>query len=212
MLFPSSQLIDIAVMSLQTGGEVARTSQIIIDPTNFNILGFELEGKTLIHSPSFLRLEDIRELSDIGLIIDSSDEIIGLDDIVTHREYYDRVFNPVGMRVIDEQKTKLGKVENTIFSSKSFAIEQFNVRKPLFKSFGDTETLISRRQVLDITDKEIIVRSPTVHAGRKPAKIPKEFTNPFHGTATPQPDTAGSHATKTHKSHEKPLPRSKTSP
>ena len=61
------------VMSLQVGSEIATTSRSLVSPTNLKIIGFELAGKNLVTRPSFLRTEDIRELSNIGFIIDSDE-------------------------------------------------------------------------------------------------------------------------------------------
>ena len=74
MLLPSTRFIDTPVMSLQTGSELGRTVRPIINPRELSIVAFELHGINLDYDPSLLRINDIREIGPMGMIIDSSDE------------------------------------------------------------------------------------------------------------------------------------------
>ncbi len=89
MLISADRFLNIPVMSLQTGSELARTSREIIDPKNLSIIAYELEGQLLDQRPSLLRIDDVREIGPLGMIIDSTDEIIGIDDVITIKEIYD---------------------------------------------------------------------------------------------------------------------------
>lgn len=186
MLLSSSALLSLPVMSLQVGKEIARTSRAIVDPADLSIIAYEVSGPRLDNTPSFLRIEDVRELSDIGFIIDSSDELIGLGDIVNKKAIYESDFELVGMKVLDEKRKKLGKISHTTLNPQTFLIEQLNVAVPFFKSFGDTELLIHRKQIIEINDNEIIVRRPTIKAKPEPKK--DQFVNPFRKSAEPQPE------------------------
>lgn len=190
MLLRTSQLVNVPVMSLQTGKEVATSARVLLDPADLKITAFELSGESLDEHPSFLRIQDIRELSDIGFIVDSSEEFVGLDDVISLKELFELQFELVGMAVIDTQKQKLGKVEDSIFNTNTFLIEQLRVRRPFLKSLGDAELLISSSQIVEINDASIIVQAPTIastHRGQTPA-TKKEFKNPFR-TPAPSPQT-----------------------
>ena len=89
MLISADRFLDIPVMSLQTGSELARTSREIINPKNLSIIAYELEGRLLDQHPSLLRIDDVREIGPLGMIIDSTDEIIGIDDVITIKEIYE---------------------------------------------------------------------------------------------------------------------------
>ena len=82
MLLLGERLLGTPVMSLQVGTKIAATVEPIIDPRNLVILGYEVDGPLLESHPKFIRIADIRELSDIGMIIDSSDELVDLDDVI----------------------------------------------------------------------------------------------------------------------------------
>lgn len=190
MLVLGSRLKETPVMSLQTGTRLALTDTPLIDPANLKIIAFELEGPLLKEKPSFLRVADIREMSGVGMIIDSSDELLGLDDVIKIKALYDLGFKLIGMNVIDEHKKKLGKVDNYTVETGSFVIQQLNVKRGILRSLTDTGLLIHRSQITEINDNAIIVKStakkmmtlePVMEATRR------EYVNPFRQTA-PQPE------------------------
>lgn len=187
MLTTASQLIQVPVMSLQTGTELARTTEAVIDPRTLAVIAYELSGPLLDEHPSFLRVEDIREQSNIGLIVDSSDEFVGLDDVIKLKEVYEFSFELIGLPVVDEKGKKLGKVDGYTIELESFVIQQINVRRPILKSLGDTELLIHRSQIVKVSDSLITVKSGTIHA--QPVKTTvSDYVNPFRQPGKAQPE------------------------
>jgi sporulation protein YlmC with PRC-barrel domain len=173
-------------MGLQTGGELARTSRAIIDPSTLKIIAYEITGPLLDTHPSLLRIADVREFSDIGIIVDSSDEFVSPDDVIKLGEIYRLHFVLNDMSVIDEKKNKLGKVEDYTIDTSSFVVQQLAVRRPFLKSLNDTQLLIHRTQITEINDKAIVV-----HSERKPAEpvvqaMRGAYVNPFRKNAGPQ--------------------------
>jgi sporulation protein YlmC with PRC-barrel domain len=175
-------------MSLQTGTELARTKSPVIDPRTLKIIAYELEGPLLDQNPSFLRIEDVRELGEIGMIIDSSDEFVGLDDVIKLKEVVDLNFSLLGLTVFDEKKHKLGKIDDYTVEMGSFVIQQLNVKRPILKSLGDTELLVHRSQIVEITDTSVIVKSGKVNAEPIKSAV-RTYVNPFRSSTGPQPET-----------------------
>lgn len=191
MLLQGSRLNDVPVMGLQTGTELARTIRPIIDPATLKILAYEVQGPLLDIHPSLLRVVDVREFSDIGLIIDSSDEFIATDDVVALEKVYDLHFLLVGMSVIDDHKNKVGKVTDFTLDSNSFVIQQLNVKRPLLKSLNDTELLVNRAQIVEITDHAIIIKSGEQKPQPVLQAVRTNYVNPFRATA-PTPEHSDS--------------------
>jgi uncharacterized protein YrrD len=189
MLVLGTRFKDTPVMSLQTGTRLATTSTPLINPANLKIVAFELEGPLLTETPSFLRVADIRELSGVGMIIDSSDELLGLDDVIKIKQLYELSFKPVGMTVIDENKRKLGKVDSYTVETGSYIIEQLNVRQGILRGLRDTGILIHRSQITEINDNAIIVKSTAKKMGTEPVReaTRHQYVNPFRSPA-PQPE------------------------
>jgi len=190
MLVLGTRLKDTPVMSLQTGTRLALTSAPIIDPSNLKIIAFELEGPLLKEKPSFLRVADIREMGGVGMIIDSSDELLGLDDVIKVKELYELGFKLIGMNVVDEHKKKLGKVDNYTIETGSFVIQQLNVRRGILQGLTDTGLLVHRSQITNINNTTITVKSTAkkIHTAEPVMQATRhEYVNPFR-QPSPQPE------------------------
>jgi uncharacterized protein YrrD len=189
MLLPGTQLTGTPVLGLQTGAKLAIITKPLIDPANLKIVAYTLEGPLLSDSPSFIMTDDIRELSSIGIIVDSSDEFIGLHDVIKIEKLYDIGFNIIGMNVIDETKHKLGKVEDYSIDSVSFIIQQINVKHGVLKAFTDTGLLVHRSQIVEINDNHIVVRTTAKKLEPVLKSERRTYVNPFRN-ASAQPENS----------------------
>lgn len=182
MLLLGSRLISTPVLGLQTGTKLAIAKKPIIDPSNLEILAYEVDGPLLSDYPSYLMISDVRELSDVGMIVDSNDDFFGKDDVIRVKEILDLNFNLVGLNVIDQNNKKLGKVCDYSLDTDSFIIQQINVKPQVLKSLTRADFLINRSQIIEINDYAVIVRSGL----RKIEAIPKSeklsYVNPFRST------------------------------
>jgi len=190
MLLSGSELIDTPVMSLQTGKELARTDAAIVNPHNLSIVAYLVSGQHLDHNPSYIRIADIREMGNLGMIINSSDEFIEPDDIISDKNIYDLHFELNGKHVVDDNNKKVGKVIDYVVEIDSFVIQQLVVKRPILQSFTDDELLVHRDQIIEVTDTTIIIKSGKVKETAK-VQSSRHYVNPFRGT-TPQPETARS--------------------
>lgn len=186
MLLSGSQLIGTSVMSLQTGKELAKTSVCVINPHNLSIVAYRVAGQHLDHDPSYLRTADIRELGSLGMIIDSSDEFLEPDDIISDKDIYEMEFDLNGKHVIDDHKGKVGKVVDYVVDIDSFVIQQLVVKRPLMKSLTDDELLVHRSQIVEVTDDVIVIKSGKVKDTAE-VKGSRHYVNPFRST-NPQPE------------------------
>lgn len=184
MLIAGSRPIDAPVMGLQTGSELARISDAIINPQTLTVVAYELTGKLLDLHPSLLRIDDVREFSDIGVIVDSSDEFVTPKDIIKLDEIYELHFKPVGMPVLDEKHHKLGKVIGYTIETAGFVIQQLTVKRPLLKSINEAELLIHRTQITEINNEAIIVHSQAKMPEPVMQTVRNVYNNPFRKGST----------------------------
>lgn len=187
MIIAGSRLLNAPVMGLQTGGELAKTIRPVVDPATLGIVAYEVSGP-LTDGTKLLRVADVREFSDIGIIVDSIDEFVEPDDVVKLQEIYELGFEPLGMSVTDERRSKLGKVNGYTLETKTFTIQQLSVKRPLLKSLGDTELLIHRTQIIEINDKSIVVHSKAEVPEPRLEHIRTSYVNPFRKPETEQID------------------------
>jgi len=189
MILLGSTLTNAPVMGLQTGGEIAKTEAAIIDPATLTVIAYIVEGPLLDDGVWILRIADVRELSDLGLIVDSTDEFIHPEDVVKIDEIYKLHFPLISMHVIDEKRNKLGKVIDFTLETSTFTIQQLTVRRPLLKSFNDTELLIHRSQIIEINDDAIVVHSEAKAPEPELHEVVGSYVNPFRKTDSPAPES-----------------------
>lgn len=182
MLISGLDLQNTPVLSLQTGAELARANEAVVNPHNLSIIAYDLSGHTLDVTPSLLRIEDIRELSPIGMIVDSSDEFVQPEDIIKLNEIYTLHFEPIGKPVLDEKRHKVGKVIDYTIDSGSYTIQQLIVKRPLLKSFNDAELVIHRSQIIEITDDAIVIQSKA-KVNKPLPKDGRNYVNPFRSSS-----------------------------
>ncbi|OGL22276.1 hypothetical protein A2707_03025 [Candidatus Saccharibacteria bacterium RIFCSPHIGHO2_01_FULL_45_15] len=187
MLISGTDLTNIPILGLQTGSELAVIESEIVNPHNLSIVAFELTGQLLDNPLSLLRVEDIREFSQIGMIVDSSDEFVQPDDVIKLKPIYDLHFSLKDKQVLSEKRNKLGKVMDYIIDSDSFVIQQIVVRRPLLKSFNDSELLIHRSQVIEVTDEAIVIKEKAHSTVMPITKNGHSYINPFR-QQSPQTD------------------------
>ncbi len=179
MILLGSSLKSAPVMGIQSGGEIARTGNAIIDPANLTVQAYEVHSPLLAESPLLLRVADIRELSDIGMIVDSEDEFISPEDVIKLNEIYEKHFHLLGIAVVDEKRHKLGKVVDFTLETGGFVIQQLTVRRPLLRSLNDTELLIHRSQIIEINNDAIVVHSQAKVPEPELHEVVGSYVNPF---------------------------------
>lgn len=182
MLILAKQLYEVPVMSLQTGAEIASTQEAIIDPGVLDIVAYRLKGPRLQSDDILLLTRDIREVSDIGFIVDSSDELMQEDDLLKVKEIINLHFQLVGLDVIDDTKRSLGKVQDYSVDPMTFTIHQLHVKRPLLKSLQTSDLIVNRKQIIEINNKAIVVSSASLEERPTPAAVANNFVNPFRGT------------------------------
>lgn len=159
MLLLQDRLVDVPIMSLQTGGRIARTSEAIIDPRQLKIVAFYCEGSNLDVRPAILNIDDIREIGGLGIIVDSADVLMSPDDLVRLQEIIGFKFKLQDKKVVDESGKKLGTVANYTLDSDTLYIVKLQVRPSAFAAFKTTELIIDRTQIVQVTDSEVVVQS-----------------------------------------------------
>lgn len=189
MLIPINRFADTPVLSLQTGSEVARLSTPIIDPRQLKITAFRLTDNLLDHNESVLHPEDIREIGDVGVIVDSSDKLMSIEGLVRLQEIIDFGFELHGIRVEDDTGRKLGTVKDYAIDPESFFVKQLYVQPSLIRSLHITALTINRSQVLSIDNRKIVVKSPTVKEEPLTQVVSATLKNPFRAPSPTQPES-----------------------
>lgn len=162
MLLLNAQLENTPVMSLQSGSALGAVTLPIIDPRKLFIVAYYVTGPR-IQTTSVLHTSDIRELGPLGFIVDSADSVMALDeDLIRLQEVIKLNFTLVGKTVVDENKKRLGKVMEYTLESEGFTIQKIHVSQSMMKNLTNSNLLIHRSQIVEITDQTIVVRSTSI--------------------------------------------------
>lgn len=178
MLIPISHFDQFPVMSLQTGSQLASLGEPIVDPRKLTVVAFYVDGPQLDETDSLLHVSDIRELSDIGATVDSSDVLMSAEGLVRLQEIIGFNFKLIGTKVIDEHGHNLGKVDDYALEPETYSVQQIYTKPSLLGSFTASTNIIHRNQIISVTNEHIIVKSPTVTEGVQQA-AGQAFVNPF---------------------------------
>jgi uncharacterized protein YrrD len=183
MLVANTRLIGTKVLSVQTGAPIGQIVKPIVDPSTFKIIAFELAGP-LIREANYLTTDSIREYSHFGMVADSIDELVSPSDVVRLEEVLSLNFSLTGLKVETKKGSKLGHILDFTISSDDYMVAQIIVKRPLIKSFNDSTLVISRKEIVEVTDYKIIVKDEESTLKSRAAKedfIPN-FVNPFRNS------------------------------
>ena len=191
MLVIGSKMLNCPILSLHVGGEIAVTRDAIVDPEDLRIIAYTLDGP-LMRDPengNILITDDVREISQNGMIIDSIDRLVNREDIIRLDQVMNLNFNLIGLKVVTQGGKKLGKIVDYTFDSQSFSIFQLIVQRPMFSSLNDPQLTINRSQIIEIDDYKITIKhdKEQVKVEKKAQQAEPEFqpdfVNPFRKPA-----------------------------
>lgn len=191
----NSRLIGTTILSVQAGGPIGRINTLIIDPDNLKVIAFALEGPLVDRRQNILDVRSIREYSNYGMVIDDADELVSPSDIVKIEQVLNLNFNLLSLKVETKKGSKLGQIIDYTIDSDSFLVQQIVVKRPIMKRIMDPELIISRKEIIEVTDYKIIVKDEEKTIKKRAANedfIPN-FVNPFRKT---EPDYAPTNTEK----------------
>ncbi len=184
MLITASRLIGTNVLSIQSSGPIGQVSLPIVDPDKLKVIAFRLSGPLVSRTEDILDAQSVREYSNLGMVIDSSDELISSTDVIRISEILKLNFSLIGLKVETKKGSKLGKVVDFTVTDDNFSVQQLIVKRPLIKAFVDPELTIPCTEIVEITDYKIIVKDEekTIRARAENEDFIPNFVNPFRTT------------------------------
>lgn len=171
MFILSSKITNIPIMSVRDGHKIGLAYGPIINPHNLHIDGFYAHSSHY-RDTVVLQVEEIREVTPIGIIIDDHKDFAETDELVRLQPIIDINFVLLGKAVETDRGRKLGKVIDYSVEKESFFVAKMYVQRAAWRSLAPNTLLIDRKQVVEVNDKKIIVRDTTVNAGSK-ALLPR---------------------------------------
>ncbi len=147
------------ILSLQTGGRVGSTLEPIVDPDTLKVLGFHVDSPR--DTGTILLIDDVREFSPTGLIIDRFDKLAHHDDLVRLQKVLKIDYQLVGKQVVTEAGKKVGKVSDYIIDDQSFFVARLYTRQSVVKNFSGEGLVVDRSQIVEIDDRRVVIKDPS---------------------------------------------------
>lgn len=148
-------------MSLRTGSQIAIAEMPIINPHNLKILGWWCSGPD---GRQVLLADEVRDFVPEGIAVNNEEALSDPGDLVRHQEVLDINFELMD-KLVRTKRQKLGRVNDYSYNDGLF-VQKLYVARPLRKVFSAEDTLIiDREQIIEVTDKYIMVRDTEVKAG-----------------------------------------------
>jgi len=167
MLQLSGMLLNRPVLSLRTSTQVAITLAPIINPSNLKIEGFYCQDTS--RKQLVLVAQDVRDILPQGIVVNDQDVLTDPEELVRLQNTMQLNFELIGKPVVTTEKQKLGKVEDYSTETESLFVKKLYVAQPLFKNFSGGNLAVDRTQIVEITDKRIVVNDISArvpaHAG-----------------------------------------------
>lgn len=154
MLILSSELFNKPLLSVRTSSKVGLVVAPVINPSNLHIDAFycqDQQGNEL-----FLQDLSIREFSSKGIIVNDLNDLSTREDLIRLKPVIEARFEILGKQVVSNTE-KIGKVVDFATEKESLFIQKLFVEPALWKSLGRSQRVVSRTQIIEINDKQIIV-------------------------------------------------------
>ncbi len=156
----SNSLLQRPVMSLRTNSRIATTIGAIINPNNLKIEGFYCQDSLDKKLQLVLLSQDVRDVLSVGIVVNDHDALVTPKELVRLKDIIKINFELFGKPVVTEGKKRLGKVSDFSTDLQSLYIQKLYVSQSVIKSFTGGNMGIDRSQIVEITNKKIIVKDP----------------------------------------------------
>ena len=156
MLQLSASLINKPILSLRTGGPIARVVSPIFNPANLKIEGFYCDDGS--RAQLILIYQDIREFSPQGLIVNDHDVLSTSEDLVRLQRILEYEFELLGKPVETTSGQKVGKVSDYAFETTSMYVQKLYVSQSFLKNLANGSLSIDRSQIIEVTSRRIVIQ------------------------------------------------------
>ena len=146
---------------------VATTLRPIFNPNNLKIEGFFCSDSFDRKQTLVLLYQDIRDIIPQGFVVNDHDVLSEPEELVRLKDLMDLHFDVLGKHVQTVSKQKIGKVVDYATEVNTMFVQKIYVSQSLLKNFAGGNLGIDRTQIVEITDRKIIVQdlAQTVPAG-----------------------------------------------
>ena len=157
MIKLSTAILNVPIISLQTGAVIGVAVRPLINPNNLKIEGWFATNR-FVAGTQFLPASELRDIARQGMAVDDQTSLTDFEELPRLAPILRIDYQLIGKTVVTDSKKKLGKVDDYAADLDSMFIQKFYVSPGALKMFTKDQLTINRSQIIEITDKKIVVR------------------------------------------------------
>jgi len=166
----ASALINKKIFSFHSGRSIANVSGYIVDKSSLEIV--LLEVITLDKNEKrYVLNSDIRTIANNLVIINSEEDIVEENELIRYSDIIKESYKITGSKVVNQDNKKLGSVKDFTIDYENFKLSKLYVKTNILKRLLRTDLIIDRKQIVDIKDKTIIVKSTSIKTKQTQNKV-----------------------------------------
>ena len=160
------------LMDTSQANPIGELSNFILDSKSLHVryIRVAVVGE---RTPYYIREDHIQWKKHI-LLIQTSSHLGQPDDFIRDQALLASACNPIGYKVLDEQKHLIGRVQDFSFSSVDGKVERLMIHPVWWQSFFHSDRIIARSSVKDVS-----VSKRTITINASDAKIPAQAAKPI---------------------------------
>jgi sporulation protein YlmC with PRC-barrel domain len=175
----ASKLIGLPILSLQNAETITRVTDLVMAIESLEVIAVICEPHPQIGKHPVLLLRDVRQVAIDCLLVNTAEDLVEAEDIVRLAPLLERGFDPRGLRVVTDLKRRIGTVEDYTINLQTYHLQKIYVRQSLVHSWMGASLIIDRAQILEVSEREFVVRDATVKTSHRasvlaPKPVPKQ--------------------------------------
>ncbi len=148
------------ILSLRTGSPIATLISPVINPNNLYIEGWFVEDSRSKENLILLS-NDIRDVLPQGFVVNDHEVLAEPEELIRLKHLMELGFDLLGLKVNSESGTRYGKINDFAYETKNSFIQKLYVGQPLVKNFNGGSLSVDRSQIVEVTDKRVIIEEPS---------------------------------------------------
>ena len=160
MLLLGSSFGKFPLLSLRTGTVVGSIVGHLINPHKLRIDGLwcRVGG---FKQPKLLLVQDIREVSPRGVIVDDHEVLVDPDEVVRLKATIDLRFDLIDKKVISG-RLPIGKVADYALERDGFMIQKLYVEPNIWNKIKTSRLTVDRSQIVEVSHRYVKVKTADV--------------------------------------------------
>jgi uncharacterized protein YrrD len=154
----SRKLLSMPVISLENGQQLGRVKEIILDPSQLALVGLIIDQKRVFKEPRVISFEQIKNIGSHAITVEKASAVEKASSLPVLNKLIKNPIPLIGSKVITEDGTILGIVEEFNFDIQTGAITMLEISGRLLESLFKGRSTLGREAVITLGTDALVIR------------------------------------------------------